>query len=184
MKTHLTLLTLVLFLVGGSVVSAQTPALNQFYREYKRGKEVKNFRVPGWLVKLGSKIALRHSKDPNVKPALSLAKKFGKMKIMISEGGRNIPPEAVKRLTAKLRRQKFDDWIYVREEGITVNIMAREFKGMLRNLLILVNDEEEFVFLSVKTKIKAKDIGKVVEWYMKTHKPEPIRKPDEKIPQV
>jgi len=183
MKRILPLSFCLLFL-GGPLLSAQTPALNQFYRQYKRGKEVKNFRVPGWVVKLGSKIALRHSKDPNAKPALSLAKKFGKMKIMISEGGRSIPPQAVERLTAQLRRQKFDDWIYVREEGTTVNIMARESKGRLRNLLILVNEGDEFVFLSVKTKLKARDIGKVVEWYMKTHKPKPIRKPDEKIPQV
>ena len=62
------------------------------------------------------------------------------------------------------RRDKFEDIIMVKEAGgANVNIMMRGNSKKIKNLLILVKDEGEFVMLSMKTNLKYKHLNKFLE---------------------
>ena len=81
---------------------------------------------------------------------------------MISEEMQHIPAKEINHLVEKLRQDDFEDWILVRESETNVNIMAREEKGKIKNLLFLVQDESDFVFLSLKSKLPKDELGKVI----------------------
>ena len=48
--------------------------------------------------------------------------------------------------------------------------MGREKKDKLKNLLILVSSEDTFVMMSMKTKIKIKDLNSLINDLMKLEK--------------
>ena len=56
----------------------------------------------------------------------------------------------------------------VKEGSSTVHILSREKKEKLRNLVILVNDEEEFVFMDMKSRIKYEDLSELVNTILKS----------------
>ncbi|MCR9290172.1 MAG: DUF4252 domain-containing protein [Bacteroidetes bacterium] len=174
---------------------SQTKSINKFYRQYKKGKEVRNFKVPGFLMNLGGKIGSKHVDGEMEKMALQLVKYIKGTKIMVSEEGGNIPSRAVGKLAKDVKTQGFDDWIQVRAEDTRVSIMAREKKGTIKNMMILVNSEDSFVMMSMKMKLKPEHLANFLQEvirqelkYEVTPKPKkkkaPTKKKKSKVPMV
>ncbi len=164
----------------------QNKSLNKFYRHYKKGKAVKNFKIPGWLIHLGSNIARKHVDDEEMKIALQLSKSLKKIKLMYAEDEHHVPPSAVNKLVKDLHKQSFDDWIYVRDKGTTVNFMVREKNNTIKNILVLVNEENSFALVSIKTKLHLEKLAEVINKLIHKYKMDIFEeeKPVEKPPQV
>ncbi|MEM9918244.1 MAG: DUF4252 domain-containing protein [Bacteroidota bacterium] len=145
---------------------AQTPTINKFYRQNKFKEGVRNISLPGWLIRLGSRIAKNKVEDdPEAVEALKLARKVRKMRLLVTEEGNPIKQQKIDKMMRNVRKKdKFEDLIYVRDESTEVNMLIRTNGSgdMIKNLLILVNDEEEFVFLSLKTKLGIQEINKLL----------------------
>ncbi|MEK7256600.1 MAG: DUF4252 domain-containing protein [Bacteroidota bacterium] len=159
---------------------SQNRALNKFYREHKKENGVQNMKVPGWLARLGLKIAKGKVTEPEEKMALELARKIGTTRIMFSEDGDGgIPQDAVKKLAEDLRRDHFDDLIMIREGSMDVKIMIREQGGVIENLLVLYNDpaEGEMVFVSMKANLRLEDLGDFIKTMMKKEMKEIFEEP-------
>ena len=158
------LLTAILILAIPFSGFCQNKSINKFYRQYKKGDEVKNFKVPGFLINLGGKIGKNHVDGEIEKMAMNLIKYVKGTRIMFSEDGAgNIPPKAVGQLSKDVKKHGFDDWIQVRSEETRVSIMAREKKGKIKNMMILVDAEDSFVMLSMKMKLKSEHLAKFIQ---------------------
>ncbi|MBI5914016.1 MAG: DUF4252 domain-containing protein [Bacteroidetes bacterium] len=181
MKNNLLLVFLLILLPG--LAMSQNRALNKFYRQHKREAGVQNVKLPGWVIRLGSKIAKKHVDEGSGKEALGLAKNFGKVKFMYSEDGVKIPAEHVKKLHQDLLDSHFDDLIMIREGGMNLQIMVEEYGGVIHNLFMIYNDSEEgeMFFLSAKANLSLKDLSKLLKKEMKD-KLEPIFDVDEEEP--
>lgn len=143
--------------------NAQTVSINEFYRKYKHADEEKvAVSLPGWLVKLGLGIAKTQVEDQEDKDVISALKKVGKIRVLTFENANPIQDKDLDRLMRGVRRERFEDLIMVREEATKVNIMMREKREKVRNLLILVNEEDTFTMLSLKTKIKYDEIEEFI----------------------
>jgi hypothetical protein len=158
MKKSILAICVLLFI--SNMILAQ-PAAN-FYRQHKRLEGVKNFKIPGWLVYFGTGITHDIVKNEETKSILKLARKVGKMRIMIAEETNPIPVSAVNNLVTESRSGGYEDLIYVRDDETTVSIMGKIKKDKFKRLLFLVNDGSDFIFFEMKSRIRVKDITELI----------------------
>ncbi len=161
-------LFLLLLLVSVSALSsaAQDPAAD-FYRSHKRTEGVRNFKIPGWLVWLGTGVVHDIVKSEDARVALKVARKVRKMRFLIAEEQNNIPVANVSSFVSESRRNGYADLIYVRSEDTTVNIMGQIKKNdKFKNLIIMVEEEDTFLFFHMKSNIRMKDLSEMINHYM------------------
>ncbi len=165
MRTAILLLTLAA--LSGSL-SAQS-SVAEFYQKFKKQEEVTNFKLPGWLVWIGTGLVYNSIKDEETRTWLRLARKLGKFRLMQSENSNSITKEDLSNFVSGLRGNNgYDDLIYVRNEDTDLNIMIREgANGRLKELLVVGSDDGETIFLSAKTRLRMKDINEVLNHYLK-----------------
>ncbi len=147
-------------LVLPALAFSQTRTLNKFYRQNKKGADVQNMKVPGWLIRFGGKIALKNVDNEDEKVALDLLKKVGTVRFMYTEEGTKISPKAVKNLRNDLLKDHFDDLIQIRSGEMDFQLMIREQDGLISELFMFYNDREdgEMAFISAKTKLHLDDL--------------------------
>ncbi len=163
------ILLLLLFLTP-VIAEAQSPSINQFYREHKRDKGTINANLPGWLVKLGVGIARPFVDDEEARIALRLARKVGKTKFLIAEEESRISQGQFMKLIRGVKKDGYEEWVTVRDGGDNVTILTRMRKDMIKRMLIVVREEDSFVLLSMKTKIKAKHLSDMINDIMALEK--------------
>jgi hypothetical protein len=155
--TSLLLLLLPLF------ANAQTVSINEFYRKYKHADAEKvAVSVPGWIVRMGIGIAKSQAEDQEEKDALKVLRKVGKVRVLTFEDSNPIRDKDLDRLMKGVRRERFEDLVMVREHATKVHIMMRERREKIKNLLILVNEEDTFTMVSLKTKVKYDEIEELI----------------------
>jgi hypothetical protein len=173
----------VLFSVAfSSCSSPKTTA--QFYQSQKRKQGVTNFKLPGWAVWTGAGVARLFVKEPQAKAALKLARKTGKIRFMTTEEAGLISNQDLTRFVGELKQNGYEDLIQIRERNTLVNIMARDKKDKLRNLLVMVNEEDSFVFFDIKSRLKYEEIGALIEYFIERDNQEEEQAPQEVKPPV
>lgn len=169
MKNYLFLIALFAFIFS----SCSSPSTSgAFYSKYRHTQGVQNMKVPGWLIWMGSGVARPFVKDKEVKAGLRIAKRVKKLRFLMAEDGNPIPYAAVQDFVGNLRQNAYDDLIFVKEEGTMVTIMAKDKNEKIKDLLILVHEEEEFVFFSAKTNIKYDDLSELIQTFLQEVKEE------------
>lgn len=159
---HLSIFPLLLLLLP-LFANAQTVSINEFYRKYKHADAEKvALSVPGWIVRMGIGIAKSQAEDQEEKDALKVLKKVGKVRVLTFEDANPVMDKDLDRLMKGLRRERFEDLIMVREQATKVHIMMRERREKIKNLLILVNEEDTFTMVSLKTKVKYDEIEELI----------------------
>jgi hypothetical protein len=155
-----------------------TKSISNFYHAHKREKGTVNFRIPGFLIWMGTGIAYESIKEPETRAGMKIAKKIKGLRFMVNEDANTIPQEEVHALLANLRQDKFEDLLYVKDQETTFTLMIKEKKEKIKRIFLLVQEPDEFVLMEVKTSLKIKDIQKLIKSFQKEIK---IEKPKEKI---
>ena len=163
-------LALLLLLVFSITLNAQDLNIKKFYRHYKKYDNTTNFVVPGFLIRLGTGIARDMVKTDEEYEMLHLLRSVRKLRILVSEDDNPVSKEDFNGLIKNVRNAAFDDLISVRDEETNVQIMVKENGKKITGIFILVSDEGEFMMLHMKTRLKYKDINRIIKMF------------DEKIP--
>ena len=182
------LLALMLLLLPAMAFS-QTRTLNKFYRQHKSEKGVQNAKVPGWLIRMGGKIARNNVDGKQEKMAMDLLKKFGSVRFMYAEDGPKIKQDDVRNLRKNLLKENFDDLIMIRQGQMDVQIMVQELDGVIENLLVFYNNPEdgEMAFISAKANISLEALSNMIkagmeekmeDYFIAPEKAEPVSQPD------
>ena len=170
------------------LMQGQNRAVKNFYHKYKKYDGSRGIMVPGFLIWLGSGVAKEVVKkeNPEAKIFLRFVKKFKTMRVLVMEEENLVSKDDLQSLIVSAKKGKYEEIISVRENGTHISIMGRGKKDKLKNLLIVVSSEDEFVMLHAKTKIKVKDINRLIGELMELEKvQEKLRKeekPKEEIP--
>lgn len=166
------LLAIVLFSVPMAAFS-QNKAINKFYRKHKRGKEVRNAKLPGFLLRTIGKMAIKRSEmsPEDERLAKQLMKKAGGVKFMYSEDVKKIPQSDLLQLKEGMYNDNFDDLIMLHGEGTDFQLMINEVEGTVKNLFLIYNDskEGEMALISMKMNITLDEITNLVEKGMEEH---------------
>lgn len=146
------------------ISSCSTPStVGGFYQKHKRKKGVRNFKLPGWVVWVGSGIAHDIAKDDDMKIALRLVKKVKKLRFMMAEEDTAISNDEVQSFVKEIKQNNYEDLIYVKTKDTNVNMLVKDKDDKLKDIVFIVKDEENFVFFSMKSNIKVEDIAKLVD---------------------
>lgn len=157
---------------------SSTKSVSGFYQAHKREKGVLNFTLPGWLIWLGTGIAHESVKEQEAKVALQLAKKVKRLRFMVMEDKNTASHTEISSLVSNLRKDNFEDLIYVKEGTTTFTFMIREKKDKIRNLFFLVSEDDELVMMEMKSNLRYSDISKLIKQFSKELKiDKPLKKP-------
>lgn len=163
MKIKIFLFAIIYLFVCVTSSFAQEKNINTFYKKHKKSENATKFSIPAWVIDLGVGIAVSTLETEEEKIALRMAKKIQKIKLLVIEEKNAIDSKEVQTLVSKLTTKQFEPLMTIRDEGTNLTFMMREKKDKIKNLLILVSEEDEFVMLSLKTKIKISDINQLIQ---------------------
>ena len=151
-----------------ATVEAQN-SVAEFYHKFKKQEEVQNFKIPGWLIWIGTGLVYTSIRDEETRTWLRLARKMGKIRLLQSENTQSITREDLSGFVSSLRaNHDYSDIIYVRDKDSDLNVLVREgTQGRLKELLIVGSDDGEITLFSAKTRLRMKDINEVLDHYLK-----------------
>jgi len=172
------LLIITLLLLIPFIGSAQyMTGVKGFYHKYKKSDNAKGFVLPGFMIWLGGGIAKSAVDEPEAKIALRFMKKFKTMRFLVMDDGHSVSEEDFLQLVYSAQRQNYEPMISFKSRGEDVQIFAKGKKDKLKKLLILVKSDNEFVMMDMKTKIRTKDLNRLVNDLMKLEKVQKKIKP-------
>jgi Domain of unknown function (DUF4252) len=156
-----------------SIATAQDRWLYWKYKDYDKGI---NFIVPRFAIMPGS-LFLKNKEERQ------LMRRVHKVRMLIFEDGTPISNRDIRRFDRKARRRGLEDIIFVRDGQTRVKIMAKERRGILRKAVVFVNSPDDgFFMISIKGRLKMKDINEVIKRARKQQGEEDNPLP--KIPEV
>ncbi len=159
MKNLLILLSIVL------ISSCSRSPVNSFIDEYNQEDNTMSMTVPGWLVRAGSNAAFKELADDEDQAGLmQIAKSLGKIRVMVAQEG-IVPTKAVKNLITSARGHKYEEYVTVREENKIINVMVRNDNDNVKNLLVLISSDDEFVIAHMDTDLSLDELKKAqISW--------------------
>lgn len=149
-----------IWLIGFITQSQAQTAADKLYRKATQFEDGFKLDVQGPLIKTGLKIAEDELDQDLERQILDLAKHIKRLKILVlpdssmaSIGGE------YKAFIGDLRDDRFEDFITVRHKDAKVHFMVREKRNKIRNILLLVDSDEAFVMINMKTKLPLEELA-------------------------
>jgi DNA primase catalytic subunit len=145
-------------------------SVNKFYTKYKRADNTINFTLPGFVLGLGASIGRKQmdKEDQKALMALELTKSIKSIRFLVMEETNLVSQKDYNNLIEGLKKKdKISELITVREGSMRINIMIRDKRKHISNLIIIVSEEDEFVMISMKTRLRYKDLNKFLKEIMK-----------------
>jgi len=145
-------------------------SVNKFYHKYKRADNTVNMTLPGFVLGMGAKFAKKHmdKEDKKSLMALEFTKSIKSIRLLVMEETNLVSQKDYNKLIDGLKKKdKLSDLITVRDGRTSINILVRDKKKHISNLIVIVNEEDEFVMISIKAKLRYKDLNKFLREVMK-----------------
>lgn len=166
-------------------------SVKKFYRQFHRSEDVIKFKIPGFLTHLGAGIARDHlSKEEGSADALlalEMTKYIKNIRLLVVEDPAQMQNIDVSSFVKQLKsKDNFEELISVRDNEANVQILIRDKRNRIKNMMILVQEDSEFVMISMKTNLRYKDLENFIREIMKKEKIQviPPKDPEKKIQQV
>ncbi len=141
------------------LLAPKTEAQDQrLYWKYKDYDGSMSFTIPGFLPKIGS-IFIKGKAERR------LVRRTGKIRIMVFENGSPVTEKDFVKFARRAENSGLDDLIHVRDGKTHVRIMGKENGKRIRKLVVLVQDEGEFVMVSMKGRYKYSDLNALIKKY-------------------
>lgn len=163
---------LVALLLAVSPAMAQKKSLRKFYREQRRHNDVMGVRIGVGRIplKLASWIVPKSAMKEEGVPLKRLIGKVQKIKLytLLGSGENIVDVASIQRLKQTLRdKDGFETLMEVRHEGANVFIMNKGREDELGNVVMLVQEDSEFVIVSLRTKLHMNDVNTLIEGFAK-----------------
>ncbi|TWV99499.1 DUF4252 domain-containing protein [Chitinophaga pinensis] len=153
-----------------SPAMAQKKSLRKFYRQYRGdavGVRIGVGRIP---LKFASWIIPHSAKMDNGTEMKRIISKLQKVKVYTLAGISNslIDAKAIHQLKQTLiEKDGFESLVEVRHEESNVYMMNKGKDDELGNVVILVQDEEDFVMVNLRTTLHMDDVNALIQGFVK-----------------
>ncbi|GJM35763.1 MAG: hypothetical protein DHS20C18_47640 [Saprospiraceae bacterium] len=150
MKNSIVITTLLLVLPLLSY--SQDQNILQFYEKYQNIEEVTNITLQGWVLKMASEF----SDEAEVSQILN---KITKLRVLVMEGGNLVSQQECRDLVKKVKQNRFEDLMQIRDGGQVIEFLIREDKETITDVLVLISGDDQFVLLSLEGALKFSDLN-------------------------
>lgn len=160
----------VVLLLAVSPAMAQKKSLRAFYREYRGECDAVRIGVGRIPLKLASWI-IPANDDKDLRHVKWVLGKVHKVKVYTLAGATKdlIDVAAVQRLKQTLiNKDGFESLVEVRHEGSMVYMLNKGKEDELGNVVILVQDDEDFVMVNLRTKLHVDDVNALIQGFVKS----------------
>jgi hypothetical protein len=158
-------------LLAVSPAIAQKKSLRKFYREQRRRSDVMGVRIGVGRIplKLASWIVPKSAMKEEGVPLKQLIGKVQKVKLYTLMGSQNfVDVGSIQRLKQRLiDKDGFETLMEVRDKGANIFIMNKGKEDELGNVVMLVQEDAEFVIVHLRTKLHMNDVNTLIEGFAK-----------------
>ena len=136
---------------AGLQVKAQDPVIQKFYRTYTELENVEDIQIKGWILKLAGRYV-------DEKGVASTLQKISKLRVMTIDDGNTVTNQAYNSLVRQVRNRQFEDLIQFKDRDSAIQVMIREKKNRITDVLMLINGDDSFTLLSLEGALKFSDL--------------------------
>lgn len=150
-------------LVFASLLPAQS-SVKSTVKQLKKTEQYEGISIPGWIIRLGLKFVNDQNEDVRSSGLLRIAKKIKHLNVAITNLDTKIyNTKAIVNNFIKGFKEKdgFEEYISVRSEDQNLKIMVIEDKDVIKNLVILSEDQGEIAMIHLKTSMTLDDLKSV-----------------------
>ncbi|HEY0273707.1 MAG TPA: DUF4252 domain-containing protein [Chitinophaga sp.] len=144
---------------------AQRKSLRAFCREYQGQAEIHTFAVGRPLLALASWVIPAKDEDSRVAKHLLHRLRHLKLYTLTVDPDARVQDGAMERLKTRLEAEHFESLADIRSKDAIVHVMSSGRPENLGNVVLMVKDEEDIVFISLRTRLTLKDVADVVNQY-------------------
>lgn len=145
------------------MVQAQSKSVTSFMDKYSDHDDVTYVVIKGSLFNLISSIAEYDDGDEPDEDLQALGRMADGIKSMtilkVPYFETDLNRDEVKSLRANLQKENFEEFVSVKEGKELVNILAQGEEDEIRNMLVMVEEKEEFTLISINGKLSMKDLS-------------------------
>ena len=134
-------------------INAQTEGITNFWEKYSQHENATEINITGGFIKFMASFAEDEEAD--------IAEKIMGLRVLVMDEGNIVVPTDFKKLVKEVKRNAFEELMTIRDGSTTVDFMIREKDDTITDVLILVNDEENFVLLSLECLLQFSDLNKL-----------------------
>jgi protein tyrosine phosphatase (PTP) superfamily phosphohydrolase (DUF442 family) len=156
MKKVTTLMIIAMFPL---LAMAQGKSVTRFQDRYMDNNEVTFVTIKGPLFKFIGSLA-EYDDDPDSQAIAGIANGINSMEILqVPYYETDLSRDEVTSFRNGLAKESYEELMLIKEGRKVVNIMAQGGEDEIRNMLILVDEKEEFTLLSINGKLSMKDLS-------------------------
>jgi len=156
-------LTIILaILIAPLFVMAQNKAVTDFQNKYKDDRDASYIEISGSLFKFISSMnnSGNDEMDPDLKAIAKIAEGLKSMKVLkIDKYASDLSQGEIDALKSSLKKDSYESLMTMKEGRKNINFMAQGNANELRNMLIIVDDKDEFVLINIDGVLTSKDLS-------------------------
>lgn len=150
---------------------AQSNAIEKFRNKYQQDRDATSVTISGSLFQLISQIAeLSDEYDEDIEALTKLTAKVKSMHILsIPMHYTGLNQEEIKSLKNDLLAEKYEELISIKDDNKTMNFYATGSETQLKNMLVLIDEVNNFTILNVDGDLDLKELSKLAKNYHNFH---------------
>ncbi len=153
----------ILMLVFASGITAQSSVKNTV-KQLKKTDQYEGVSIPGWIIRLGLKFVNDEDEDLKSSGLLQVAKKIKHLNVATTKLDTKLyNTKAIVNNFIKGFKDKdgFEEYVSVRAEDQNLKIMVLEDDDIIKNLVIMSEDQGEIAMIHLKTNLTMDDLKNV-----------------------
>lgn len=148
-----------LLLLGGFFAKAQSQAVDKFHAQYKDDGNYLSLRIDGGLLNLISSVDTDDEETGDFLRALRGLESINMYKIDRHESA--LDENNIRTFKKDIRKEKFEELMVVRDGNTHIDFMVKENKGKISDLLMMVDEMDEFILLTFSGEIDLAALSKL-----------------------
>ena len=156
------------FILAAALISsglfAQSKSIKKFQEKYQNDRDATTVTIDGKLLDLAGSIAAFAEDDEEAQAFARIAQNIEFLNILsVPLYGSGLSHEEIADLRKQLKRESYDDLMQVRDGSQKINFLADAGEDKLRNMVVLIEDKDEFVMMSINGILNMKDLSTLVK---------------------
>lgn len=158
MKNYIVLIAL---LLSWKVVFSQSRAVENFHNKYKDNGKYLSVRIDGGILNMLSGI---ETNDEDAQQMLEAMTKIDAINVhSIDRDEDEFAKSDIAKFKKEVQKEKYDELMIVRDGDTDVDFLIKEKKGKISDLLLVVEEPDEFTIVSISGEIDLKTIAEITE---------------------